>query len=89
MACELSALRLFLLGRVPAGMRWAGVGAVAAGMAQQGYDVRLKLRDARWHVYFTIDRKNFAPAAASGYASDPKSWRAIQWAAWQVMKRSP
>jgi hypothetical protein len=66
---------------------WTGVGALAAGMARQGFDVTLEHRGQRWHVTFTKERYGVRPGAAAGYASDVAPWRAMQWAAWQVIRR--
>jgi hypothetical protein len=68
---------------------WPGVGAVAVGMGRQGFDLTLEYRDAAtWRASFERRRlNNFSPAAPLGYASAPTPWQAVQWAAWQVLRR--
>lgn len=65
---------------------WRGLGAVAAGMARQGYDLQLtKYADDGW-------RANFYPAGlahsvVAGTGWDRAPWSAVQAAAWQALGR--
>jgi hypothetical protein len=68
---------------------WRGVGAVAVAMGRHGFDLTLEHRDAAaWRASFERRAlQNFSPAAPLGYASAPTAWQAVQWAAWQVLRR--
>jgi hypothetical protein len=67
---------------------WPGIGAIAAGMARQSFDLQLTSYGGE------VWRANFFPAglahsivAGSGWAPTP--WRAVQDAAWQALQYGP
>jgi hypothetical protein len=64
--------------------RWAGVGAVVAGMARQGYDLQLtRFGDEGWRATFL--RAGRAHSVVAGSAWEPTPWRAVQHAAWEAL----
>ena len=64
---------------------WRGIGAIAVGMARQGYDLQLtRYAERGW-------RANFYPAGIAhsiihGSAFEATAWSATQRAAWEVLK---
>jgi hypothetical protein len=68
---------------------WSGLGAVAAGMLRQGYDMDLSsCGPDRWHATFlTANPVGGAPVVASDAAA-ATPWAAVQRAAWKALRRS-
>lgn len=67
---------------------WPGIGAIATGMALQGYDVRLtKYAEQGWRATFYAD--TFAHSVVAGTAWERTPWGAVQKAAWEAVKSSP
>jgi hypothetical protein len=65
---------------------WAGIGAVTAGMAYQGYDLQLTRYDARgWRATFYASGMEHSITGAIGSAFEPSPWRATQRAALQAL----
>jgi hypothetical protein len=68
---------------------WAGIGHVAVGMARQGYDLQLTRYDERgWRATFYTTGMEHSPTSATGSAWEPTSWRAVQGAARDALKRA-
>ena len=68
---------------------WSGVGHVAVGMHRQGYDLQLTQYDDRgWRATFYTTGMEHSPRSAKGTAWDRTPWRAMQWAAWEALKRA-
>lgn len=66
--------------------RWAGVGAVAAGMARQGYDLQLaRYGEEGWRATFFPAGRAHSVVAGSAWAGTP--WHAVQAAAWEALGR--
>jgi hypothetical protein len=66
---------------------WAGIGLVIVGMARQGFSVDLGEHGAgRWIVVFYSGRGGHQPVTAAGTAQEATAWRAVQRAAWAVVK---
>jgi hypothetical protein len=67
---------------------WCGIGAVAAGMARQGYDVSLTRYDERgWRATFYVAGVEHSTTAASGSAFHRTPFGAVQRAAWHTLRR--
>ncbi len=67
---------------------WAGIGAVTAGMAYQGYDLQPTRYDARgWRGTFYASGMEHSITGAIGSAFEPSRWRATQRAALQALGR--
>jgi hypothetical protein len=68
---------------------WPGIGAVAVGMAHQGYDLQLTRYDARgWRATFYASGMEHSITGATGSAFEPSPWRATQRAALEVFGRT-
>ncbi len=64
---------------------WPGIGAVAGGMAHQGYDLQLTRYDEQgWRAKFYTSGMEHSPTSATGTAWEPTPWRAVQLAAWEA-----
>jgi hypothetical protein len=63
---------------------WSGIGLVTVGMYRQGYRLSLsQIAEGEWRASFGTSAM-FAP---SGYGVAPTPWRAVQDAAWSVVKQ--
>jgi hypothetical protein len=62
---------------------WRGVGLIVHRMRRQGYRVSLREIDA-WVANFRHDPM----VSDDGFGSAPTPWKAVQRAAWVVMKRA-
>jgi hypothetical protein len=68
---------------------WRGIGAVERGMAHQGFDLQLTRYDERgWRATFYTTGMEHSPTSATGSAWEPTSWRAVQGAARDALKRA-
>ncbi len=68
---------------------WAGIGAVAAGMAHQGFDLPLARDDARGcRATFYASGMEQSVTSTTGSAFEPSPWRATQRAALQASDTS-
>jgi hypothetical protein len=65
---------------------WSGIGLIIAGMTHQGWDVQITAYAARdWGAnFFPV---GIAHSVVGGTAWEPTPWRAVQWAAWEAVKR--
>jgi hypothetical protein len=64
---------------------WSGIGLIAAGVYHQGVQLSLTYAaEGEWRAAFTGDAM-FAPA---GYRIATAPWRAVQWAAWEALRRA-
>ena len=67
---------------------WSGIGAVAAGMHRQGYDLQLTQYDERgWRATFYTTGMEHSPTSATGTGWERTPWRATQRAAWALRER--
>jgi hypothetical protein len=65
---------------------WPGIGAIAAGMARQGYDLHLaRYAEQGWRANFYPAGIAHSVVSGSGWAPPP--WRAVQRGAWQALER--
>ena len=63
---------------------WRGIGLIVEGMQRHGYVVSIKKwRDGGWTASFNRD----VMLASEGFGSGATPWRAVQEAAWAVVKR--
>ena len=61
---------------------WPGIGAIAAGMAHQGYDLQLTRYDERgWSATFYTTGMEHSPTSATGTGWERTPWHATQRAA--------
>ena len=61
---------------------WPGIGAIAVGMARQGYDLQLTRYDARGRrATFYTSGMEHSPTSAIGTAWERTPWQAVQGAA--------
>ena len=68
---------------------WSGIGAVAAGMHRQGFDLQLTQYDERGlRATFYTTGMEHSPTSATGTAWERTPWRATQRAAWDALKRA-
>jgi hypothetical protein len=68
---------------------WRVIGAVERGMAHQGFDLQLTRYDERgWRATFYTTGMEHSPTSATGSAWEPTSWRAVQGAARDALKRA-
>jgi hypothetical protein len=64
---------------------WSGIGLIAVGMYRQGYRLSLThVAEGEWRAAFQANPM-FAPA---GFGVAPTPWKAVQDAAWAVVKRT-
>jgi hypothetical protein len=67
---------------------WRGIGAVAVGMARQGYDLQLTRYDEQgWRATFYTTGMEHSPTSATGTAWERTSWRAVQRATWECLTK--
>ena len=67
---------------------WAGLGAIVTGMAAQGCDLQLtEYAGENWRATFFVT--GMAHSIVKGSAYEPTPGRAVQRAAWEVVKRTP
>jgi hypothetical protein len=66
---------------------WYGLGLVVEGMTHQGWDLQLTAYAARdWRAnFFPV---GIAHSIVDGSAWEPTPWRAVERAAWEVMRRT-
>jgi hypothetical protein len=65
---------------------WGGIGALAVGMARQGYDLQLTRYDERgWRATFYTSGMEHSSTSATGTAWERTPWRATQRAAWEAL----
>jgi hypothetical protein len=63
---------------------WSGIGHVVVGLERLGYAISLKRwHDGAWTCAFNKD----IVTSADGFGSGSTPWRAVQEAAWVVVKR--
>jgi hypothetical protein len=68
---------------------WRGIGAIAAGMAHQGYDLQLTRYDERgWRATFYTSGMEHSATSATGSAWEPTPWHAVEGAAWEALRRT-
>ena len=67
---------------------WSGIRWIAREMQAQQQTLTLRENESNWTAYFEFTGKSNLPLAApSGLATLATSWAAVQWAAWQVVRR--
>ena len=67
---------------------WPGIGAIAVGMARQGFDLQLTRYDAQgWRATFYVTGMEHSATSATGSAWERAPWQATQWAAWEVLSK--
>jgi hypothetical protein len=65
---------------------WRGIGVIVVGMERQGFRLSLKKYgngNGAWVAQFNRD----VMTSADGFGSGATPWRAVQQAAWQVIRR--
>jgi hypothetical protein len=68
---------------------WPGIGALAAGMARQGYDVSLtRYAGQGWRATFYVSGMVHSATAAVGSGWDGTPGLAVQRAAWDALRRA-
>jgi hypothetical protein len=68
---------------------WQGTGAVAGGMAKQGYDLQLtRYAEAGWRATFYVSGREHSPTQATGTAWERTPWRAVHVAALGALHRA-
>jgi len=66
---------------------WKGLGLVATAMARQGYRLHLtNVDESMWRATFSGSGSSLL--ASGGFGADPAPWRAVQLAAWTILKNS-
>lgn len=74
-APEITVLRMWL-------DTWTGLGAVATGMARQGYDLQLTRYAGRgWRATFYVSGMEHSAVSAVGSAFEATPWQSVQRAA--------
>ena len=67
---------------------WSGIGLVVVGMAHQGFQVSVGEHGAgQWIAVFYSGHGGHEPVTAAGTAQEATPWRAVQRAAWEVLRR--
>ena len=68
---------------------WAGVRAIAMVLRRRHHALTLesRARDGWTAVFRYVGPTPLPKAAPSGLATGPTPWQAVQWAAWQVVRR--
>ncbi len=76
-------------GRARPEVRGGGIGAIAAGMARQGYDVSRAryYGELGWRATFYVTGREHSPTGAIGSAFESTPVRAVQVAAWKTLTR--
>jgi hypothetical protein len=68
---------------------WSGIGVLERGMARQGYDLQLtRYANEGWRATFYVAGREHSMTQATGSAWEPTPWRAVQGAAWEVLRRT-
>jgi len=67
---------------------WPGIGAIAVGMARQGYDLQLTRYDEKgWRATFHTTGMEHSITSATASAWERTPWHAVQGAAWEALRR--
>jgi len=67
---------------------WVGIGAIATGMARQGYDLQLTRYDEKgWRATFYTTGMEHSITSATASAWDRTPWHATQRAASEALRR--
>jgi hypothetical protein len=62
---------------------WDGIELITTGMARQGYRLTLtNLAEGEWRAVFS----SHPMLNHDGFAVDPTPWRAVQRAAWEILR---
>jgi len=65
---------------------WPGIGAIATGMARQGYDLQLTRYDEKgWRATFYTTGMEHSITSATASAWERTPWHATQRAAWEAL----
>ena len=65
------------------------MGAIAAGMARQDYDLQLTRYDERgWRATFYTTGMEHSPTSATGTGREPTPWHTVQRAAWEALTKA-
>ena len=68
---------------------WSGIGAIATGMARQGYDLQLTRYDEKgWRATFYTTGMEHSITSATASAWERTPWHAVQGAAREALMRS-
>ena len=68
---------------------WTGIGLIEHGMSWQGYDLQLTRYDEQgWRATFYMTGMEHSPTSATGTTWERTPWRAVQGAAWEVLRRT-
>lgn len=68
---------------------WRGVGDVVGGVHRQGYDLQLTQYDERgWRATFYVTGMESSATSATASAWEPTAWRAVQRAAFAVLRQA-
>jgi hypothetical protein len=67
---------------------WSGIGVIERGMARQGYDLQLtRYANEGWRATFFLTGREHSMTQATGSTWEPTPWRAVQGAAWEMLKK--
>jgi len=66
---------------------WSGIGVIERGMARQGYDLQLTPYTNEGRATFFLTGREHSMRQATGSAWEPAPWRAVQGAAWEVLRK--
>ena len=68
---------------------WAGIGAIATGMAHQGFDLQLtRYAEKGWRATFYTTGMEHSITSATASAWERTPWHATQRAAWAALRQS-
>ena len=68
---------------------WAGIGAIATGMARQGYDLQLTRYDEKgWRATFYTTGMEHSITSATASAWEHTPWHAVQGAARDALRKA-
>jgi hypothetical protein len=68
---------------------WGGIGIVERGMARLGYDLQLtRYADEGWRATFYVTGREHSITQTTGSAWESTPWRAVQGAAWEVLRKA-
>jgi hypothetical protein len=68
---------------------WAGIGAIAAGMARQDFDLQLTRYDEKgWRATFYTTGKEHSITSATASAWERTPWHAVQGAAREALSKT-